>query len=203
MRDADVRTALHGRLQAEHADDLKNTLILDEVGLCGEVRVDVAVINGVLSGFELKSAKDSLRRLPKQVEIYSQVLDYAVLVVAENHLKKATQLLPEWWGILVATQDEGCTRLHDERKCVLNEELDPVSLAQLLWRDEALEELMRRGQDRGVRTKPRWEVWSRLSQALEVGELRDVVRARLKERQSWQDRRARLQDGATSTTLST
>src|SRR5665647_2133318 len=85
MRDGDVRTALHEQLRGEHAHELDRTRILDELGLAGEVRVDVAVLNGSFSGYEIKSAKDTLRRLPKQVQVYSQILDFAVLVVADTH----------------------------------------------------------------------------------------------------------------------
>jgi hypothetical protein len=49
--------------------------MLDEFGLeHGEVRVDVAVINGELHGYEIKSERDTLERLPRQVKAYSAVL---------------------------------------------------------------------------------------------------------------------------------
>ena len=75
MRDLDVRTAVRAQLVAAHADD-DNTRIVEEMGIwSGSVRVDVAVINGELAGWELKSARDNLRRLPQQAELYSQVFD--------------------------------------------------------------------------------------------------------------------------------
>ena len=80
MRDGDVRAALHSQLAG------RRSLVIDELGLCGAVRVDVATVDDALTGYELKSASDTLRRLPTQVEYYSKVLDYSVLVVADNHL---------------------------------------------------------------------------------------------------------------------
>ena len=186
MRDLDLRTALRARLDEEHGGD-DDTLIVDELGLCGQVRVDVAVVNGALSGFELKSARDNLRRLPNQVAVYSRVFDYAALVVAENHRTSAVAMLPDWWGIYVAHETGTTTSLELERAGVRNEVVDPMALAQLLWRDEALEELSQRGADRGVRTKPRWQVWQRLADVVQVDELRDVVRRRLKARPGWRD----------------
>ncbi|MFI1914695.1 sce7726 family protein [Nocardia sp. NPDC020380] len=187
MRDVDVRIAVREQLKAEHAAHIDNTLILDELGLCGEVRVDIAVVNGSLSGFELKSARDTLRRLPRQVEVYSQVLDFAVLVVAENHLHEAMEIIKPWWGLTIAVMDGDAVRLQVDREPRLNRDVEPIALAQLLWREEALEELTVRDADRGVRSKPRWAVWTRLTEVIDREELRCLVRRRLKERQCWRD----------------
>lgn len=176
---------MHAQLMAEHRDSLDATTFVDELGLCGEVRVDVAVVNGALSGYELKSARDTLRRLPTQVRIYSQVLDYASLVVADNHLDHARQLIPEWWGCIVAAWDGSGTKLTVVTQPQPNCGVDALSLAQLLWRDEALAELRRRGIDSGVRTKPRRAIWERLAAELELDDLRQAVRERLKARQGW------------------
>lgn len=185
MRDSDVRGALRVRLSQEHAQEMPDTLFVDELGLCGQVRVDVAVVNGALSGFELKSAQDTLRRLPAQVEVYSRVLDFATLVVADNHAQHARALLPEWWGVIEATWDGSAASLQVISQPAMNPQIDPASLAQLLWREEALDELTQRGLDTGVRSKPRAVLWERLASELSLQELRDVVRARLKARQGW------------------
>jgi hypothetical protein len=51
----------------------------------GQVFVDVAVINGEIHGYELKSERDTLERLPRQVEVYSAVLGRATLVVGASY----------------------------------------------------------------------------------------------------------------------
>lgn len=94
MHDADLRQALHRRLARQHRDDPHDTRILDEFGICGQVRVDVAVVNGALTGYELKSARDTLKRLPRQADYYSRVLDYAHIVVADTHAAHALQMVP-------------------------------------------------------------------------------------------------------------
>lgn len=186
MRDRDVRAALYAELQREHSTDLANTLILDELGLCGQVRVDVAVVNGTLSGFELKSEKDSLKRLPTQVEVYSRVLDFATLVTATKHSDKAMPYLPRWWGIVEAKVDpDGAVTLHPLRRAKPNPAIDATSLAQLLWKSEALGELESRGLDRGVRSRPRVEIWERLAERIPLDELRELVRATLRARPGW------------------
>ena len=183
MRDSDVRGALRTRLDAEH--ELSDTLFVDELGLCGQVRVDVAVVNGSLSGYELKSARDNLRRLPAQVEYYSRVLDFATLVVADCHAEAAQSYLPEWWGMVEARTAHEAVVLRDVRPSLENPNIDPYALAQLLWKPEALEILSVRGMARGLRSKPRVQIWSRLAESLELAELRAEVRTRLKSRRGW------------------
>src|SRR3954453_16495336 len=101
MRDREVREALHSKVLREHHGQA-NTLVVDELGLRhGMVRVDIAVVNGFLHGYEIKSDADTLSRLPTQVDVYSKVLDRATLVVGERHVEKAKLCVPEWWGIKV------------------------------------------------------------------------------------------------------
>lgn len=186
MRDGDIRAALHDRLGADHSNE-PDTRFVDELGLCGTVRVDVAVVNGTFSGYELKSDRDTLRRLPAQVEVYSKVLDRATLVVGERHLahEQTLTMLPGWWGVIVARQCDDGVDLEETRPSAWNDEVDPGALVQLLWREEALAELASRGLDTGVRTKPRRVIAERLSNELPIEELRAVVRYRLKTREGW------------------
>lgn len=185
MRDRDVRGALYDRLHAEHAAVLPQTRFVDELDLCGRVRVDVAVVNGELAGYELKSARDTLQRLPQQVAVYSRVLDRATAVVAERHLSHARETLPVWWGVIVATVAGGPLALHTERVASPNPAIDPTALVQLLWRDEVLDYLAMRGLDHGVRGASRARLWDRLARSVPLDELRLLVRERLKIRTGW------------------
>lgn len=187
MRDRDVREQLSRDLREWHPE--KSTLFVDELDLGGLVRVDVAAVNGALWGYEIKSERDTLRRLPTQVEVYSKVLDYAALVVAERHHDHAVDLLPNWWHVIVVTGDSDNVTLVDAHPGDRNPAVDALSVAQLLWREEALEELTERGLDRGVRSKPRRAVWQRLVELLELVDLQQVVRTRLKGRQGWRGSR--------------
>jgi hypothetical protein len=185
VRDRDVRAALHALLRSEHAHELADTRILNELSLCGTARVDVAVMNGELAGYELKSERDTLRRLPQQVEVYSQVLDRATLVVADQHLEHGLESVPEWWGLIVASFEFGETHLVRLRPPLLNVNVCPERLVQLLWRDETLEELESRGLARGVRSASRRALAERLATTVPLEELRAMVRERLKRREAW------------------
>lgn len=185
MRDADVRHALHKYLVEHHSDELDQTRFVDELDLCGEVRVDVAVINGRLAGYELKSERDTLRRLPTQVAVYSRVLDCAILVVAERHVEHARTLLPEWWGVMVATSSSSGVVLEHESHPEENPRVVPQDLVRLLWRDEVLVQLERRELDHGYRSKSRAILSKRLADSVPLVELQAIVRDVLKSREGW------------------
>jgi len=177
--DADVRSLLREYLANIH--DGTETTVLEELGLCqGDVRVDVAVVNGELSGFEIKSPSDTLARFPNQCRIYSKVVDRAWLVAPMKALEKAKP--PEWWGQIAIFELDDRLALRLVKNAELNSTLDRLSLAKLLWRDEALEVLRNVGRARGVMTKSRKHVWRRLIDAVSVDELRAAVRAALKRR---------------------
>jgi hypothetical protein len=175
--------------------------VLDELGLRhGTCRVDIAVVNGYLHGYEIKSDADTLERLPSQVTIYGAVLDRATLVVGERHVEKAISQIPEWWGIKVATAGpRGGITFENVRPLRTNPSIDPVALAELLWRPEAIEVLRERGTPEVMLRKPRGILYQHLAAIVELDELRDIIRQRLKARATWRGHQPPL----TSADLST
>jgi hypothetical protein len=151
----------------------------------GSVRIDVAVINGELSGYELKSDRDTLGRLPTQAKIYSQVFDKMHLVVGARHEGRARRVVPRWWGVISATSGKDGVRLEPVREARPNPAPNPLTVARLLWRDEALAELEARDLAEGVRSKPVGRMHERLATVLDFPELADLVRAALKRREHW------------------
>ncbi len=185
MRDLDVRAAVRRMLADEHvADD--DTRIVEEMGIwSGSARIDVAVINGRLTGYELKSDRDTLDRLPAQAELYSRVFDEVCLVVGSRHVGKARRMIPRWWGVTVAKNVKGEVRLEPVRDCKLNPAPDPLLVARLLWRAEALAALETLDLGQGWRSKSAPELHQRLANSLTFPELSSVVRAALKARSGW------------------
>lgn len=183
MRDQDIRKALHSTMLSVFHDD--GSLVLDELGLRnGETRVDIAVINGQIHGYEIKSDRDTLERLPRQVELYGQVLDTATLVVGRPHLEHALEMLPEWWGVVLAEGRIGAVTLDEVRPGTTNPGVDPEALASFLWKQEALDLLRELGID-GLDSKPRRVLWARLAQELDFPALSRAVRSTLKARGDW------------------
>lgn len=186
MNDQSIRVALLHRLSETYQDD-PNTLIVEELGvLHGSARIDIAVVNGTLAGFEIKSDRDSLRRLPTQARQFSTVLHAATLVVGAKHHDKAIEMVPIWWGIELATQtDNGKVSLERTRSLEHNPNPDPRSVAKLLWRNEALDVLEELGLASGFRRSPRREIYSALAAALTWEQLHSTVCACLKKRENW------------------
>jgi hypothetical protein len=186
MRDRDVRRALLAHLEEMHAGD-SNTRVVEEMGVwCGSARIDIAVINGELTGFELKSARDTLERLHSQAEIYNLVFDRVCLVATDKHLRKASELIPGWWGTYSATQDvSGQTVLRRRRVGKPNPGRDPFILAQLLWREEALSLLEKHRLAKGWRSRTAKALHMRLAAELPLPTLSEGVRTALKARVGW------------------
>lgn len=196
MRDADVRRVLRAEIDdAHHADP--DTRIIEELALeHGTSRIDIAVINGEIHGYEIKSERDTLERLPRQIELYGLVMDRVTLVVGKRHFARAELSIPKWWGVKVAETVRGEVYLTPKREGQLNPTPDPFTIAMLLWREEALAELEARNADKGVRSKPRSAMYERLTQVLGLEELRYAVRTRLKSRASWRSaEQSMLYDG--------
>ncbi|MFX4312051.1 sce7726 family protein [Enterobacter sp. 63] len=191
MKDQDVRAAVHHKLlKCSHSDP--TCLVIDEFSISlGASRADIAVINGILHGYELKSEYDSLERLPIQVKYYSSVMDKVTLVVAEKHLSGALELIPDWWGVkTVSVGPKGGIHIKHLRGEKLNFNQDCYTLAQLLWKDECIDLLEKWGHSKGIKSKPRFELWRVVADCIPIVNLRQEVRIALKKRIDWKLRSA-------------
>lgn len=182
MRDSDVRHSVKAWLAGEYAHD-DETRIVEEMGVwSGSVRIDITVINGSLSGYELKSDRDTLDRLPRQVAIYGRVFDFLSLIVGKRHAEKAEKLLPEWWGIKIAVAGAPKIELLSCREPSPNPSPDPYLIAELLRKDEAVGVLESLGMGKSWRSKKIRLLHERLANDLPLDDLRGHVRAVLKKR---------------------
>ena len=95
MRAGEIVDTVEQRLRCEHRR--RATVYRREWSIgVGSSRIDVAAINGRITGCEIKSARDDFARLARQVEIYSAVLDVAILVVeGDRAICRATAVLPD------------------------------------------------------------------------------------------------------------
>jgi hypothetical protein len=182
VHDSDIRRPLRARIAAAHAGD-PSTTVVEELGLRqGSVRLDVAVVNGSIKGYEIKSAADTLRRLPRQAAVYGQVVDEMCIVLAERHRRDAVEHVPSWWEIVVATRQDEDVVLTTVRAGARNPHVDGRALAELLWHAEAMALLRTKNATRGLSRACRSDAWDRVSEVCCLDEIRDAVRGRLKER---------------------
>ena len=184
MREIDIRNSLNHKVLSlfprEH-----DAIIINEFGICqGEARIDLAVINGSIHGFEIKSESDTLDRLPSQQEIYNKVFDTITIVTGDKYLNRVPDIIPSWWGIIRAKQKGKNVVLETIRDYKDNPQRDPYSLAQLLWQNEGLTILQQYNLAKGLKNKPRRYVWAALAENIPVKELSKIIRETLKKRES-------------------
>lgn len=193
--DKTIRTALKEILRNNHKGESK-TIIIDELGLThGATRIDVAVINGLFHGYELKSDLDTLLRLPEQMKIYNSIFDKITLVVGKNHVFEAIKLVPEWWGIVIAkvVRSNGSITFCNIRESSDNPLKDSNAIAKLLWKEEALEILKCLNQADGMSSKPASVIYDRLVTVLDQNTLRKKVRHYLSIRLAWRSQKPHMQ----------
>lgn len=185
-RDRDVRQAIISKVLAEHVAD-PDVLVVHELGLQhGACRVDIAVVNGFLHGYEIKSDADSLTRLPAQIEAYSASMDRATLVVADRHLSSAEAMVPAWWGIkVVEVGRRGAVNFLTARALSNNPTVSPFHVAQLLWRDEVVALLTDYGVEKGIGKMNRNALYHLAAESVPLVDLRRRVRSALKLRENW------------------
>jgi len=184
MEELEIRKSLISHLTKLRTS--KKQRIVEELGVCqGDGRIDVAVINGKLIGYEIKSQKDTLKRLESQILTYQKIFEKITLVTVEDHLEEAQTLIPETWGIIVAKRSRGKTKLKNLRSAARNNHIDRNSIIRLLWKEETIEVLNRYGITSGLSKLDRDSLWSKVLEVIPQSQLITEVSAAIIKRQYW------------------
>ena len=80
-----------------------------------DCKADVAILNGTGTVYEIKSERDSLSRLEKQIKTYRQVFASVNVIVGQNHLEDVVATLPSDVGIMTLGDRY---RIHTVRKAI-------------------------------------------------------------------------------------
>jgi len=187
MRDIDIRKRIkESILKKYYADD--QSRVVDELNVSlGAARVDIAVINGSMHAYEIKSEVDTLYRLPKQIVEYSKTFDYITVVSGNSHIDDLVSTLPSFCGIMLATKGRGENQvvLKTIRRATRNTSIQKYSIAQLLWKNEVIDILTQLGENRPLLNKNKAYLWKLLADSLDVNPLSHQVRTKLKVRENW------------------
>ena len=184
MKDPCIRQILRETELLHFFEDL-DSKVVEELSLpVAKARIDMAVINGALHGYEIKSASDTLQRLPAQIEAYTKVFDYLSIVTESKYELKILNYIPDWMGVFLCEEKGGVKSIMKLRAPLLNNNRESFYLAKLLWRDELLECLTENNIP--FRKKDRsWLLCEELSANLDIGTISQLVRSKLKKRTNW------------------
>ena len=201
LRDSHIRAVLLKDLKVRFPDK-KHDLILQEFG-CNAARIDVAVVNGALHGFEIKSDCDTLERLDSQISEYNRIFDFMTLVSGRKLLESAKKKIPDWWGLSLAVWTSDSVSIEEIRKPKMNVSLDSSSLAEMLWKSETIKYLRQCGFKTFSAKQPVDELRSEMVRLLPQHLIASEVRSAIKRRGGSGFEWLRTQRGGSSTTEST
>ena len=132
LSDPQMREALFTYLDAKHS----KIRIIDEKEI-GKSRADfMAVTDGVIIGYEIKSDLDTYARLKTQVRNYNKYFDICYAVVGKSHQKGVIKHIPKFWGVLVVSEEDGQTNVFELRPADMNPKDITANKLSLLWKKE-------------------------------------------------------------------
>lgn len=180
LRDPELRKPLQKWLERKFLGH-DDTEILHELRMPRPSgRVDIAIINGRLSGFEIKSDFDSLSRLPRQVRAFSAVFDEVCVVTTSRHSADAKKIIPSWWRLSVHSNKDGKGVFRTVQKGSRNPNVRTDALLHMLTRSELSDIFRVRRLDLQIRSTRRFQMIERLIEQLEPSEIQFEVRRLLK-----------------------
>lgn len=188
LLDPDIRHALvRKRLRYMVKND--DGLIVHELGLAhARSRIDVAVVNGLIHGFEIKGTNDSLERLQHQLDIYIQSLQKLTMVVAERHVEQVMKTAPCWCGVIAVTRGKReAVNFERVQASKRNQLVDRYMMAHLLWRNEVQAILVSNGVCRADLRAPRAILYRRLIAEISERDLTAEIKLAMTKRQAWRD----------------
>ena len=115
----------------------KKETLIDEIDLIkGKSRVDLIHFGEFVTGYEIKSDRDSLIRLAMQADTYNRSLEKIVLICGSTHTENLREKLPSWWGIIEAKSVGRRILFKEHRASQLSPFFNHVNLLDLLWKNE-------------------------------------------------------------------
>lgn len=182
--DSDIRKVLYPEFLKEKKfiKNPKETIIIDEFSSSySSARIDISVLNGSLHGYEIKSERDTLERLPKQVEYYTKIFEYITIVTTEKYIKKVIEIIPEFFGIFLIENKKGILKLKKIRNSKKNKNIDYFELAKLLWKEE-LKEILKENKIKKVSSLTRIELTKKLVENIPCNIIKKNVLNKIKNR---------------------
>lgn len=183
MRDIDIRPILKSSILKHYYEDVSSKVVEEMKIPVAGARIDMAVINGSLHGYEIKSASDTLQRLPNQLIAYSYIFDYLTVITEKKYYEKIVNIVPDWVGVSICTNDKK-NEIEVIKVGSLNLNKHGFFIAKLLWHDELLDVLSELKLP-FKKNQRNWILCETLSQNTDINILSKLVREKLKLRTDW------------------
>lgn len=185
--DSEIREAFHRKKLQSSSGRKSDSLIIDELGILhGANRIDIAVINRDLHGYEIKSSKDTLKRLDKQLESYSTTMQRLTFIIAPRHVDELLKQVPAWCGVIIAKKGpRGGISFTTLRQSKKNPAVNKFSLAHMLWKSEVKNYLADKGFESKDLNANRRDLYKLLCESLTTKELVNLIKYSLSTRESW------------------
>jgi hypothetical protein len=185
--DRDIRELLNDVYLNKYRSDGQSKVV-PEMGLSGHAaRIDIGVVNGELIGYEIKSDRDTLARLPGQLNVYCGIFDKITIICGSRYEEKLLEILPPYCGLYVAEQPRtGPGKLRHRREPKQNPERSGFMIASLLWHYEAKQLLKSQGL-KGLSKLRCWDLWQLVADTFTLDEVSHHVRHLMKARIDWRE----------------
>lgn len=109
----------------------------------GDCKADVAILNGTATVYEIKSERDSLTRLEKQVEAYRNFFAKVYVIAGENHLDGIHELVSSDVGIMLLTTRHSIRTVREATD--RPERTSPITIFESIRTEEAKRVLLTLG----------------------------------------------------------
>jgi hypothetical protein len=180
MLEPDIKHALEKHLCSSVSENLKPHLI-EELRLSdGAARADLVDVTE-MHCYEIKSHKDSLRRLVGQGSRYIRVFDRITLVTHPKHVDLALYLIPSWWGILLVPDNVNGDFI-PLREARLNTMQVSGQLAKILTKRECDEILLEHNLIKGRRSQSMYRLQEFIAENFTLDTIKDYVKNALRTR---------------------
>ncbi|GAB1840276.1 sce7726 family protein [Achromobacter xylosoxidans] len=95
---------------------LRTASMLNEFRV-GSCKADLVILNGTATVYEIKSERDSLARLVKQVENYKRVFAKVNVIASEDHIEGVLDTIPDDVGVMCLSKRYRITTVREAVDC--------------------------------------------------------------------------------------
>lgn len=114
--------------------NLRTACMLTEFRI-GPCKADLAILNGTGTVYEIKSERDSLTRLARQLNVYKKAFARVFVVASDKHLEGVLASTPDDVGVMVLSPRYRISTVRDAADCP--ERICPVTVLDSLRVSEA------------------------------------------------------------------